>query len=395
MTKVRAVVAAAALMLVFAACGTSPDHVAETGGSGSSTPAGSSSSSGAVKVPTNITFQVGLNDPAKQNIAVLQYMPAQVTVEVGTPVDFSWTGTIEPHSVTFLAPGQTLPAPGSDPSLFAPTPATGPIDGTAFVNSGLQPLGPGAVAPMEVTFGKTGTYPFHCVIHPGMNGTVNVVDKGASGIDTPASVAEAGAADQATFLAEGQKAEAEFAKQAPSSTKAADGTTTWKLHMGTSTEHTDILEFQPVPATVKAGDTVNFVNDSAAPHTASFFGATIPITNPTDPKTDAPTGVPPLALDVTGFFNSGSDPAQRPAGRRPARGGAQLQLHRPEGGHVLLRVHPPCVVGHDGIHHRFVAVTSALVRSGAWTTRSGPWPKQHAASCRPTRASRSTTPPRR
>src|SRR4051795_7107388 len=101
MTKVRAAVAVAALMLVFAACGTSPDHVAETGGSGSSTAAGSSSSSGAVKVPTNVTFQVGLNDPAKQNIAVLQYMPSKVTVEVGTPVDFSWTGAIEPHSVTF------------------------------------------------------------------------------------------------------------------------------------------------------------------------------------------------------------------------------------------------------------------------------------------------------
>jgi plastocyanin len=332
MTKVRAVVAAAAMMLVLAACGTSPDHVAETGGSGSSTSAGSSSSSGAVKVPTNITFQVGLNDPAKQNIAVLAYMPAQVTVAVGTPVDFSWTGTIEPHSVTFLAPGQTLPAPGSDPSLFAPTPATGPIDGTAFVNSGLQPLGPGAVAPMEVTFAKTGTFPFHCVIHPGMNGTVNVVDKGASGVDTPASVAEAGAADQATFLAEGQKAEAEFAKQAPSSTKAADGSTTWKLHMGTSTEHTDILEFQPVPATVKAGDTVNFVNDSAAPHTASFFGATIPITNPTDPKVDPPSGVPPLALDITGFFNSGLIPPNAPPGAGPPEAARSFAFIVPKAG---------------------------------------------------------------
>src|SRR3954452_16997295 len=102
MTKVRAAVAVAALMLVFAACGTSPDHVAETGGSGSSTSAGSSSSSGSGKVPTNVTFQVALNDPAKQNIAVLAYMPAQVTVEVGAPLDFSWTRALEPHSATFL-----------------------------------------------------------------------------------------------------------------------------------------------------------------------------------------------------------------------------------------------------------------------------------------------------
>ena len=51
----------------------------------------------------------------------------------------NWAGTIEPHSVTFTAPGEELPPPGSDPALFEPTPPTGPYDGTAFVFSGATP----------------------------------------------------------------------------------------------------------------------------------------------------------------------------------------------------------------------------------------------------------------
>jgi plastocyanin len=265
-----------------------------------------------------VTVEVGINDPAKPTIAVLAYMPAKVTVEVGTPVVFDWKGTIEPHSVTFLAPGQTLPAPGSDPSLFAPTPAKGPIDGTTFVNSGLGPLGPTAMPPLEETFAKAGTYELHCVIHPVMVGTVEVVEKGASGVDTPAAAKSRGDEEKATLLAEGQKAAADFAKSTPASTKNADGTTTWQIEMGTSTEHTQIYAFQPTPAAVKAGDTVTFVNNSGAPHTASFFGKTAPIVDPTDPRTDAAApGASPQTLDDSGFFNTGLLPPNAPPGAGP------------------------------------------------------------------------------
>ena len=317
MSKVRTAVLVLALVAAMAACGTSSEGVSKTGGTGSSASSAATGSSGAA-TPTDVTVQVGVNDPNKPNIAVLAYMPAKVTVEVGAPLAFSWSSTIEPHSVTFLTPGQVLPDPGSDPSLFAPTPATGPIDGSTFVNSGLAPLGPAAVPPMEVTFAKAGTFEFHCVIHPTMVGTVDVVAKGASGVDTPAAAAARGAGEQAKWLDEGRKAEADFAKKAPESTKNADGSTTWKLHMGATTEHTDILEFQPVPANVKAGDTVTFLNDSGAPHTASFFGKTAPITDPTDPRTDvAAPGPSPQTLDGNAFFNSGLLPPNAPPGSGP------------------------------------------------------------------------------
>jgi plastocyanin len=260
----------------------------------------------AVSVPDGIEIGAGLNDPKDPTIAVLQFLPAKVTVEVGTPVHWTWSGT-EPHSVTFLAPGQTLPDPGSDPKLFAPTPATGPLDGSTFVNSGLVPLGPTAPPPYELTFAKAGKYTYNCVIHPQMVGTVTVVEKGAGGLSTPRSVAEAKAADTAKFLKEGRDAKAALASSKPETSKNADGSTSWTIHMGASTPHTDVLAFAPTPAGIKAGDTVTFVNSSKAPHTASFFGAGAePITDPTDPRVDPPApGASPQTLAAAGFFNTG------------------------------------------------------------------------------------------
>ncbi|HEX4528138.1 MAG TPA: hypothetical protein VIA11_01895, partial [Acidimicrobiia bacterium] len=44
------------------------------------------------------------------------------------------------------------------------------------------------------------------------------------------------------------------------------------VKLGASTAHTDVLAFAPTPKNVKAGDHVTFVNNSSAPHTASFGG---------------------------------------------------------------------------------------------------------------------------
>jgi len=99
--------------------------LAATAGAASAGAQSTTASTGAASGSTDgLSVQVGINDPKDPTIAVLQYMPAKVTVAVGATVTFTWDGTIEPHSVTFLAPGQQLPAPGSDVSLFLPTPPT-------------------------------------------------------------------------------------------------------------------------------------------------------------------------------------------------------------------------------------------------------------------------------
>jgi plastocyanin len=298
---------AAVLLLGVAACG-------DDGDSDSSATTGTTE----VSVPDHIEIGAGLNDPEDANIAVLEFLPAEVTVEVGTEVSWAWSGA-EPHSVTFLAPGQTLPEPGTDPSVFEPAPASGPIDGSTYVNSGLQPLGPGSPTSFEASFAAPGDFTYYCVIHPGMVGKVTVVAAGSGDVDTNRTVAEARAADAATYLAEGRAAKAALTTAKPESTENADGSTTWTVEMGTTTEHTDVLAFAPTPRNVRAGDTVTFVNASGAPHTASFFMAGAePITNPLDPRVDPPSpGPSPQALALDGFFNTGLLPPDAPPGAGP------------------------------------------------------------------------------
>jgi plastocyanin len=314
-----------ALVLVVAAagCGDDSDDSSKT----------STSDEPSVSVPDKIEIGAGMNDPKDANVVVLQFMPAEVTVEVGTPVDWAWSGA-EPHSVTFLAPGQTLPPPGADPALFQPTPATGPIDGTTFVNTGLQPLGPGSPTSYEASFAKAGDFTYYCVIHPQMVGKVTVVDPGSGDVDTNKTVADARAADAAKYLAEGRKAKDALTKAAPVSSKNDDGSTTWTVQMGASTEHTDVLAFAPTPRNVKAGDTVTFVNGSAAPHTASFFMKDAePITSPLDPKVDPPApGPSPQALALSGFFNTGLLPPDAPPGAGPPLAARSYSFTVPEAG---------------------------------------------------------------
>ena len=245
---------------------------------------------------------------------MLQFLPAEVTVAVGAPVEWVWSGT-EPHSITFLAPGASLPDPGSDQTLFAPA-GGHVVDGTALVNSGLLPLGPAAPAPYDLTFSTAGDHTYHCVIHPQMVGVVHVVAAGQT-TDTADAVFAKRSSDAAKYLAEGRAAKAKLTSAAPKQEKNSDGSTTWTVAMGTSTAHTDVLAFAPTPAKAKAGDTVTFVNSSAAPHTASFFGSgSQPITNPLDPRTDAPApGPSPQTLASSGFFNTGLLPPDVPPGR--------------------------------------------------------------------------------
>lgn len=292
----------------------------------------SSGSSGSDKAA--VTVHAGLNDPENRTVAVLQFMPQTVTVKTGSTVHWTWEGAIEPHSVTFLPPGQQMPSPdGPDgEKLFAPTPATGPFDGKTLVNSGLQPLGPQPPTPMDLTFSTPGTYTYSCVIHPQMVGKVVVKDSG-SDIDSASAATKRGDAEKAKWLEEGRGLKSQLEKGAAQPTKNADGTSTFQVKMGISGPHTDVLQFAPTPANVKAGDKVEFVNDSGAPHTASFFGTTPAIVNPTDPKVGPPApGPSPQTLNTTGFFNTGLLPPNAPPGSGPPIQARSFTFVVPAGG---------------------------------------------------------------
>jgi plastocyanin len=309
----------AAMLVVGAACGSSDDKDASQ-----------SKAPGAVQSGP-ITIQAGVNDPTHPQIAVLQYMPSKATVAVGQKVIWTWADTKEPHSVTFFPPGQSAPDPGSDQSLFAPTPPTAPYDGATLVNSGLLPLGPQAVPPFEMTFAKAGSYNYSCVIHPQMVGTITVAAGDAG--ESAAAVTTRGDQEKGQWLAEGNEAFQKLQAAQPVSTKNRDGTTTWKVEMGITTPHTDILAFAPVPAAVKRGDKVTFVNNSMAPHTASFFNQQPAITNPEDPAAQkAAPGPSPQKLNAKDLFNTGTLPPNAPPGAGPPEAARSFTFSVPTAG---------------------------------------------------------------
>ena len=251
--------------------------------------------------------------------------------------------------MTFLPPGQEIPNPEEDDSMFAPTPPTGAYDGSTLVNSGLVPLGPGAPPPFELTFAEAGEYTAYCVIHPAMTGEITVVDEGDD-VDSPADVAERRASETEDWLAEGRAAKAELVDAEPATTKNDDGSTTWTVEMGVTTEHVDVLAFAPTPAGVKAGDTVRFVNNSKAPHTASFFGTeSEPILDPTDERVGPPApGPSPQALNATDFFNTGLLPPDV----GPPEEARAFSFTVPDPGNVRLRLHPARTERDDRHDHR-------------------------------------------
>ena len=74
-----------------------------------------------------------------------------MTVKTGAAVEWRFAGP-EPHSVTFLPPGQTPPSPEipEGEALFAPsTPPATTYDGKSLVNSGLAAPRPGPGAALR------------------------------------------------------------------------------------------------------------------------------------------------------------------------------------------------------------------------------------------------------
>jgi plastocyanin len=232
--------------------------------------------------PTTLNVGAGFSSGSGYGQA---YGPGEFTVLQGGSV--KWTiNSAEPHSITLgqnpgggpppLWPvaGFTAPPPGP------PAPVNlGPVDyngGSQFINSGLLVQGSTAT----IHFTAAGDYPFICVIHPGMAGTVHVISSG-----TPTTQAEADQKAQATasFIVSSTKINALRQQEASIATSAMqpNGTTTWTIATGAmspaeplpggGTGFLDLMEFNPTPLNIKAGDTV--VWKAADPHTVTFLAA--------------------------------------------------------------------------------------------------------------------------
>jgi plastocyanin len=135
----------------------------------------------------------------KGPVAWLRFFPSTINVKVGQAVKFTVKSKPEAHTVTFgpaaytkaIETGfvQVTPSPAGPPTITlnplgvypsdpstVPLAETGANHGNGFVNSGLLDADPstpqGATA--TFTFSTAGTYHYECVLHPGMDGVVNV-----------------------------------------------------------------------------------------------------------------------------------------------------------------------------------------------------------------------------
>jgi plastocyanin len=100
------------------------------------------------------------------------FFPSSVTVEEGDTVVWTDDGPYEPHTVTFNGTFKTPLDPGA---LVPGGVASGKDFPGGYAHSGL--FGPPPEFPsttFSLRFTKKGSYPYLCVLHPGMGGVVQV-----------------------------------------------------------------------------------------------------------------------------------------------------------------------------------------------------------------------------
>jgi plastocyanin len=138
-----------------------------------------------------------------------------------------------------------------------------------------------------------GSYQFVCLLHPFMDGTMEVVGTDADRA-TPGAVAKAGADEYATDqAAAGKLAEPQVTTKPGSTTVTA----------GAGDKVTSVNRFFPASVTVKAGDTVVWNNDGVyEPHTVTFQGT---FTSPLDKGALVPGGVASGGEFPGGYAHSG------------------------------------------------------------------------------------------
>lgn len=269
------------------------------------------------------TFEVRAGD-AEGVVTVLEFLPESVTVREGDTIRWTFPSP-EIHTVTFLGgeepspvivPIDTGPAVQINPAVFFPAGDPAAFDGSVPLNSGALPSEEPPADTFEATFTTAGTFGYVCVIHPLMTGTVTVA-AAAEEVPSQSVIDAQGEEEFQTYVAEGQAAADTLEA---TSTDNPDGTKAWTMPMGITTEHTDILAFIPDSLAIGVGDTVTFMNDSEAPHTATFTsgadapafiqpqpqdaGPPILAINP-DVAAGVPATEPPVEYNGSGYVNSG------------------------------------------------------------------------------------------
>lgn len=248
-------------------------------------------------------------------VAAQAFGPGAATVVVGDSVRFTITSD-EVHTVTFGDGPANMP-PANWPVSGWTAPAGPPpwefgsvqYDGTGFLNTGIAVKGSTAT----VEFTEAGTFAYLCAIHPGMAGTVTVVDSGPATTQAEAD-ADANATEQALLGAvDGLRSDR---LDAVSTDDNGDGTATLHAFADATTRpgprpgggsgYLELLEFLPSRIAIKQGDTISWT--ASAVHTVTFLpeGDTVADHDAfTTPPSGDGTDYDGTGLANSGLFNAG------------------------------------------------------------------------------------------
>jgi len=209
----------------------------------------------------------------------MRFYPENITVNVGDKIVWKLKGS-EPHTVTFLAPGEMVPGtiiPENNSSkrlilnpLFA-LPEGGPnYDGTAPAGSGQLDVEPNFPREYNLTFTKAGTYEYFCGFHSKMKGNVTVQPAGTPYPKTQDQIDSEAAKQLSSDMEEALNAvpNGENVSMRP----GPNGATIHDINLGYGNGIVSWMRFVPTNLTIYAGDTVEWTrNDVEMPHTVTFL----------------------------------------------------------------------------------------------------------------------------
>jgi plastocyanin len=251
-------------------------------------------------------------------IQALAFLPNEFWVNVNDTIVWTFP-TDEPHTVTFNAPpGTPINEPQKCNGLNSNT-GQCTWNGTQEVNSGRM-LGGGTFA---VTFATSpGDYPFRCLLHRRMTGTVHVQAANQPYPHDQRFYDQEGRTQANALIAQGNQLEAREQAQAvagPGHLAINIGSGFFITNSG-GDQSVSINRFLPGQLTIRQGDTVTWTTtDPATPHTVTFGP------EPANPQavygTDAPghaTVTSPNPTINSGFLKAGPPP--------PPAQGTQFQV---------------------------------------------------------------------
>ena len=237
---------------------------------------------------TTYTIGVDAASPAGHDFEYVDYFPRSgVRVHRGDVIDFNWNlGLDGLHTATFLPAGASAPpliVPEFDEgfqlqfnpvALHPSSLSCGTSAASACAYDGMNLVSSGAIAnaapssffvQMNVS---PGTYRYHCLIHPQMQGSITVVGDS----QRASAVAQVNKAAARQLKADTKAAlEKEEETNDTSVTRNANGSRTITMIAGTATRYVEIAEMLPRNLTIRAGDTVKWVTRTLQdPHTVTF-----------------------------------------------------------------------------------------------------------------------------